>query len=303
MRVLVTGGSGFIGRQCVAQLTARGHEVHVFSFEPRRSAEDPGQWHVGDFFAPGMARQLIDDVAPEAILHLAWCTEHGEYWNSPRNLDWVRISIELLQRFADAGGRRFVGAGTCAEYDWSYGHLNETDTPTTPATLYGSCKGAFRDVLAAYAADANFSQSWGRVFFLYGPGESPGRLVPSIIVPLLQGQPARCTDGAQVRDFLSVDDVAGAFVALVESEVTGAVNIASGHPVSVAEIADTIGALIGRPDLIQRGALPPRPDDPAVLVGTSTRLTSEVGFSPRDTVTSGLLRTIDWWRSQGGVTR
>lgn len=299
MRVLVTGGSGFIGSQCAGALLARGHDVHVSSYEPPATDNEVGEWHIGDILKPGSASRLVSAVRPEAILHLAWCTEHGVYWTSPRNLDWVRASIELLQAFTAHGGRRFVGAGTCAEYDWSYGYLSESQTPLAPRSLYGSCKAAFRDIVAAHVAQTGQQAAWGRVFFLYGPGEAPGRLVPTLITSLLRGEEARCTAGTQVRDFLSAQDVARAFLALIESDVTGPVNIASGRPVSVAEIARAVGECVGRPELIVLGALPQRPDEPPFLVGDVTRLTTEVGFVPDDTLASGLQQTVDWWRTRG----
>jgi nucleoside-diphosphate-sugar epimerase len=222
--------------------------------------------------------------------------EPGAFWSSPENVRWVEASLALLRAFADAGGQRAVVAGTCAEYDWSAGVCVEGETPLVPATLYGTCKHGLHTVAAGLAAEQGLSLAWGRIFFLYGPGEHPSRLVPAVILPLLRGEPAELTEGSQERDFLHVADVAGAFAALVDSEVEGAVNVASGERTSVRALAELAGEITGRPDLLRFGALPSRPGDPPLIVGDRRRLADEVGFTPRHTLRSGIEDAVAAWR-------
>ena len=149
-------------------------------------------------------------------------------------------------------------AGTCAEYDWTQGLCQEGVTPERPTTLYGVCKKAMHDITMAFAAREGFSAAWGRVFFLYGPGEYKERLVPSVVRALLEGREAQCTHGKQVRDFLHVEDVARAFVSILASDVTGAVNIGSGEPLALRDLVMTVAKAVGREDLVRLG-VPPGP--------------------------------------------
>lgn len=292
-RVLVTGGSGFIGSHAIAPLLAAGHEVHAVS--SRGPAADAGAvWHRADLLA---SAEVIAAVRPDVLLHLAWCTEHGRFWTAVDNVRWVEASLALLRAFVAVGGRRAVLAGTCAEYDWSGEEpLDESATPLRPTTLYGAAKHALHAVAVAYAAQVGLELAWGRVFFLYGPGEAPGRLVPAVARALLAAEPARTTAGTQVRDLLHVQDVAGAFAALVDSDVGGAVNVASGEGVALREVIELVARAAGRPDLLEVGALHTRPDEPVRLVADVTRLRKEVGFAPRVTLPEGIESTVAWWR-------
>src|SRR5207253_10776751 len=185
-------------------------------------------------------------------------------WTSPENYGWVAASIELARAFAACGGRRIVAAGTCAEYDWSAGLCHEFDTPLVPRMPYGVCKDALRRILESLTEHAAISFAWGRIFFPYGPGEAAGRLVPSVIASLLDASDARCTHGRQVRDFVFIRDVAGALVALLDSEGRGPVNIGSGKAVSVREVVETIAENVGGRQHLQSGALPATDEPPLV---------------------------------------
>lgn len=300
-RVLVTGAGGYVGRPAVAALAARGFSVHGVSRAgaPARGAVG---WHHADLLAPAEARRIVRAVRPTDLLHLAWTTGHGQYWTSPDNGRWEEATAALLRAFAEVGGRRAVLASTCAVYDWTAGSpLDERESPCRPATPYGLAKLRMEEHAQAFGTTAGLSVASGRLFFSFGPGEQPQRLVPSLLRPLLAGEPALCTAGTQALDFLHIEDVGRALAALLESAVSGAVNIASGMGVPVADVARRLGTLTGRPDLIRLGALPSRANQPERLVGAAGRLTHDVGFTPRLTLDEGLAHTVlHWKRGQHG---
>ena len=187
-------------------------------------------------------------------------------------------------------------AGTCAEYDWNYELYSEQTTPLNPATLYGASKHALQILVDAFCKQTGMSYGWGRIFFLYGPNEHPDRLVSSVIRSLLQGEPARCSHGNQLRDFLHVEDVANAFVMLLDSDMEGAVNIGQGIPTAIREVVEIIGDQLHGRHLIQLGSLPAPPHDPPALIADIHRLNS-IGWYPKYTLKTGLEQTIDWWKT------
>ena len=294
--VLVSGASGFIGRHAVDALQARGYRVHGVS--RRRPDDVQCAWHEADLFEPKSGRRILAAIGPTHLLHLAWDTTHGQYWTSPENLRWVEASLRLGREFHEAGGRRFVGVGTCAEYSWDDAvlggrPLREIETPRTPRELYGIAKNATFEILQAFAAVVGMGFAWGRVFFPYGPDDRRPTFIPSVIAALRKGELALVSPGRQQRDFIHARDAGAALAALVDAEVTGAVNIATGTATSIADVATALGALLGRPDLVRLGALPARAGEPLRLVADTRRLREEVGFVPKTALAEGLRETIE----------
>ncbi|WP_342150930.1 NAD(P)-dependent oxidoreductase [Methylorubrum sp. SB2] len=329
-RVLVTGGAGFVGRPAVAALIARGFEIHAVG---RRAPAGAHVFHAADLLDEVSRRAAVRAAGASHLLHLAWVTEPGRYWQAPDNLDWTAASLDLVRGFHEAGGTRAVVAGTCAEYDWTVaspppcgeepevgvvqeapprlilnhphpeplpargrgraidGHLSES-APCRPTTLYGAAKDGLRRILSAYAAGTGLSLAWGRLFYLYGPGEASGRLVGDAVRALLAGQEFATSEGRQRRDFLHVSEAGEAFAALLDSTVEGPVNVGSGAAVPVRAILETLGRLTGRPELIAFGARPLPPSEPACIEADIRRLTEEVGFRSRLTLDEGLRATL-----------
>lgn len=296
-RVLISGATGFIGRHCLPILLSRGYEVHAVSSKMPEESLSEVHWHQVNLLDLRQIPALISKVQPNYLLHFAWYVEPGKLTTANENFLWVQAGLELLRQFYEQGGMRIVMAGSCFEYDWSYGYCSEFFTPRAPATFYGKCKNGLQNLLESYSEQTGVSSSWGRIFFVYGPYEDPKRLVSYVIVSLLKGKPACCTHGNQIRDYLYVEDVAGAFVNLLESDAQGPVNIASGHPVSLKNIISKLGRWLNEEHLIKLGAVPTSPGEAPLVVANVNRLSEEVGWSPQYSLKEGLKKTIDWWKS------
>ncbi len=300
-RVLLTGASGFIGRHVHAPLVVRGYEVHAVSSQHSGEVPSGVRWHRANLLDSAETLRLMADIRPTHLLHFAWNTEPGRFWHSPENFRWLEASIALLRHFREQGGERVVMAGSCAEYDWNFGYCSEAVTPCRPATPYGVCKNALQETLRAYCVDESLSGAWGRIFFLYGPGEHPARLVASVIASLLRGEKARCTHGNQIRDFLHVEDVATAFVTLLDSAVEGAVNIASGSPITLRDVVLTAADCLGACERVQFGAIPAPENEPPLLVGDVRRLSKEVLWKRKYDLAAGIAQAVDYWRKNSDI--
>jgi nucleoside-diphosphate-sugar epimerase len=302
MRVLVTGATGFVGARLVQQVLNEGHEVWA-AVRPggllRSREPSTPQLCVAaaDLRDRSAVHDLVARAQPECCVHLAWYVVPGEFWDSPANLGCVSMTLGLAEELAAAGCRRLVAAGSCAEYDWSDALLSEDATPLLPQTFYGVCKNSTRQILDAYCHRVGIRLAWTRYFFLYGPGEKPRRLVPAVIRALLRGEPARLNSGQQVRDFLHVDDVAAATWAVAKSDLTGAVNVASGVPVRITDLVETIANQMGGRPQLDWGAVPDGPRDVPRIVADVRRLRQATGWSPSLSLEAGIRNTIEWWKA------
>jgi len=294
---LVTGGTGFLGSHCLAPLRDRGFEVLALH-RARPTVDCAGiHWVRGDVMDRAAMRELLREYRPQGLLHLAWFVEPGKLITDASNLDWVSATLDLIRAFRESGGERCTVSGSCYEYDWRFGYCSEDVTPCEPDTLYGASKDGLRRTFLAYCNTSGLSGSWGRAFFMYGPRENPARLVSSVILSLLRGEPAKSSHGLQVRDYLHIQDVADGIVALFASPARGPYNIAAGAPTTIRQIVELLGRLTGRADLLHIGALPARANDAPLVLGDGRRMLQEVGWKPAIALEVGLADTVEWWRA------
>lgn len=299
MKVLLTGATGFIGSHVARLLVADGRRVSAVV----RPGSDT--WRIGDIAASldvlpcdlsdtAELERHLDALRPEVCVHFAWQATAGGALTAAGNIQALNDSLQLALHLARAGCRKLVVAGTCFEYDTSVGYLSES-SPTRPHTLYGAAKLGLYQVLEQFAQVSEMKLAWLRFFYLYGPFEDERRLVPSVILSLLNEREAKVTPGRQIRDYLHVEDAAGATRAVIESELTGVVNIGSGHPVMVRDVVNALGGLLGRQDLLAFGALPYKEADPMFVCANNERLLRETSWTPRYELEAGLRQTASWW--------
>ncbi|MDO5621283.1 MAG: NAD-dependent epimerase/dehydratase family protein [Paracoccus sp. (in: a-proteobacteria)] len=282
--VIVTGASGFVGRALVMALAARGDRVHAVS--RRAGADQPGViWHQADLLTPEGRAALPD--AP-VLIHCAWQVEHGAFWTSPENEVWRLASGDLIRRFLGRGGRRVMVLGTCAEYDAQADGPWDEGRPIAPATPYGAAKvGLFDDL-----ADIGAALIWPRLFHLYGPGEDARRLIPSLVLGLRQGRATEIRKAHLIRDFASTPYLARVLLALLDSQTSGAVDVGSGQPRSLGDLALILATAALHPERL-RLSQQIDPAEPRLMAPRLTRLHTAIG-PVSETPERALPQALNW---------
>ncbi|MGK6316183.1 NAD-dependent epimerase/dehydratase family protein [Neorhizobium sp. DT-125] len=269
--VLLTGGTGFVGRQVLRALTDTGARVRLVVREGSegrladRSAVE-GMIRTKDLFREPVEwwAKALDGV--ETVIHVAWYVESGKYLQSPENITCLEGTLRMAQAAALAGVKRFVGVGTCFEYDISAGML-ATDTPLRPVSPYAGAKAAAFLALSQWLPLHQIDFAWCRLFYLFGEGEDERRLVPYLRAQLAAGKPVELTSGNQIRDFLDVREAGRQITEVALGNRMGPANICSGIPVTVRQMAERIADEYGRRDLLRFGARPDNLVDPPCVVG------------------------------------
>jgi nucleoside-diphosphate-sugar epimerase len=295
-KVLITGATGFIGSHCLIPLLTRNFEIHAVSSMPHNDASTPVIWHQSNLLDLEKISKLIATVKPTHLLHLAWYVTPAKASGAIESFSWVQASLELLKQFHYHGGERVVFVGSEYEYDLNYGYCSESLTPKNPSTFYGICKSSLCLLFEAYSHKTGLSSAWARFFSPYGPNEHIQRLVPTVIRSLLKREPARCSHGKQIRDFLYVQDGAEGLVTLLDSPISGQINIASGQPTTLRTVIAEIARQLDGENLVLLGAIPPLPSDTPLVVADIRRLNNELGWQPKFSLEAGLEKTIEWWK-------
>jgi len=269
--ILITGGTGFVGRQICAALEGYELEITLTTREENDLPKDEFQCVKKIISTEDLFRESSDwwsnvcqDI--DIVIHAAWFTEPGEYLYSTKNLDCLSGTLNLAKGCAQAGVKRFAGIGTCFEYDLSEGLLS-THSPLKPETPYAASKAATYSVLSEWLPTQSISFIWCRLFYLYGEGEDERRFVPYLRSKLKAGEPAKLTSGEQIRDYLDAREAGRLIAKAALGEHEGAVNICSGVPTTIRDFATRIAEEYGRTDLLHFGARPTNLVDPPKVVG------------------------------------
>jgi nucleoside-diphosphate-sugar epimerase len=298
---MVLGAGGYIGRRLAARLAAGGAEVIRVvrpGGTPASEADQVGGRTVAvDLSVPGEATALLRTQQPAITFNMAG------YGVSPaqRDADLAqRINADLPAELCRACGEkvpgdgwpglRLVHAGSALEYGVARGDLEES-TPPLPTTDYGRTKLAGTLAVADAVRAGELRGTTARLFTVYGPGESAGRLLPSLLAAAGRTEPIPLTAGTQWRDFTFLDDVTEGLLrlgALAEGP-PATVNLATGVLTSVREFATRAAAVIGlAPDQLQFGALPARPEEMAHDPVNVVRLATATGWTPGTGIEAGV---------------
>lgn len=252
-KILVTGATGFIGHHVIDELLK--HNIEIFSVQRSTKSENifNKRVHVietDDLFSESIEWWETKCIGIDIVLHLAWFTKSREYLDSYENIQCLTGSLNLARAAVLAGVKRFIGIGTCVEYDLTYQTLS-VDTPLKPLSIYAATKAGLFLNLTQLFKTYSVDFTWCRIFHVYGDSDDKNRFIPFLKSKLDLNEDVSLPNEEQIRDFLNVTEVARIISDTTLSNKTGPINVCSGKPKSIQQIAMQIADQYQKRNLIK----------------------------------------------------
>ncbi len=299
MKVLVTGGAGYIGSITTEQLLDGGHAVTVFDNLSRghREAVDPrADFVLGDLNRPDDILGALRRVKPDAVMHFAAFALVGESMEQPELYFQNNVvgGLNLVEAMRQVGVPKIIFSSTCATYGQPERVPMAEDIPQRPANPYGESKLLFEKILIWYQQIHSIQSVFLRYFNACGATEKYGEdhapethLIPNILkVALGQrdevavfGDDYETPDGTCIRDYIHIVDLAQAHILALTGSQTGPFNLGNGNGFSVKQVIDVARHVTGHP--IPAVTRPRRPGDPPRLVAGAARARTILGWKPQ----------------------
>lgn len=317
MRILVTGGAGYIGSHTVRALLAANHEVAILDdlSTGRRELLHPAAKFIhADLLDTPAVSGALRDQACEAVIHFAARSRVGEDAREPALYHRVNVvgTLSLLDAMVQAGIRRIVFSSTCAVYDAPADASMDERTPRRPVSVYGETKVAMENAVRAYGDAHGWRWTALRYFNAAGAAEDASigewhepetHLIPLALraasgrgsALTLYGEDYPTPDGTPIRDYIHVEDLAAAHVAALFLEESHAINLGTGHGYSVKDVVAAVERVTGRP--VPRSIGPRRPGDPPRLVASAGLAAKLLGWRPRFGL-DDMIRTAARWEER-----
>jgi nucleoside-diphosphate-sugar epimerase len=186
-------------------------------------------------------------IKPDILVHTAWLTTPKTFWESPENERWLQASKRIIQEFIASGGAYSVVTGSCAEYSWDKDDPLSESSLELPSSTYGKAK---LDLLN-WIREREIPFLWSRIFFQFGGDEPIGKLIPTVIDSLKNGDLFVTQNACDTRDFVHIQDISNILGILITKKINGVVNIGRGEGVKIKNLVQSLASILGREDLIQ----------------------------------------------------
>lgn len=286
MKILVVGGTGFLGSQIVQRLSEDGHQMR--SLSRRQSLLDVEQW-IGDVDQPDSYKDLISDWKPEVIIQAAWVTDQLSYRDSALNRTYARNTLNLAKHCFQSEAHHFVALGTSAEYGRPSQPCNASTTPSVPLDSYGAEKLWTLEEMKKIALNYETRFSWARIFQPYGQKQDPNRLIPAAAKKFRAGKKFTTQSSENVLDWITSRDVAGAVSYIIKHDLPEVLDIGTSLGTSVGQVLNEVAQQCGVDDSYVEKTVTEDPlEEPLVLVVDRNSPLLAHGWKPKDDLVSGL---------------
>lgn len=290
MRIFVTGGTGFIGRWLVPLLAERGHKLLILTrYQPLVKDSNNIRYLRGDLRDIVRLKDMLKDFCPETMIHLAWeGLPDYSLEMCKRNLEH---GLNMFSLAVKTGCSCILSTGSCWEYECRSGQLKENDTLNTTA-IFSAVKNSLRFVGEAIAKENGIKFYWLRLFFVYGPGQRLGSLIPHIIEFAKNGLAPQIKSPHNRNDFVFVKDVARAIADILKVQPGNTIyNIGSGHPTAVEDIAQIAYGVLNK--TFNRSSFPDQTYIVQNFWADISRISHDIGWRPEYDIESGIKATLE----------
>lgn len=273
-RILLTGGTGFLGFQILKALLKKKVEINLLVRKKSKNLNKIKNLKKKNKFKIIFCEDIFDEKKNflrsitkkiDIVIHCAWNVE-GNFMNSDQHLKCLAGTINLAEACLKNKIKKFVGIGSCTEYNPQKGYLS-TKTDLNPSTNYSAAKIATFIALKRLFEFNKINFLWCRVFYLFGEGESENRLIPYLTRMLENNQIVKLTSGKQIRDYIDVRIAAKQIISYSLRNFNGETNICSGKGISIKKMVTSIANKFNKKHLLKFGARKENPFDPPKVIG------------------------------------
>lgn len=306
-KILITGGTGFVGANFVYRFLELGHEVHLLirdgsNFKRIEPIKNRLHLHIVDLADERALYKFTGELRPEVILHFA---TYGAYLGRQTDTKTTVLTntlgtINLLNACAEVGFECFVNTGSSSEYGEKDHPISEQDL-LAPSNLYGVSKAAGTLYCQSLARKIELPVVTMRLFSPYGYFEEEGRLMPNIVKAGLRNEKFNAPSPSLVRDFVFIEDVIDAYLKAIDNadNIRGRIfNIAYGKQHSIAEVVDAVEKKLGTKLQVVYGEVSARQHEPKMWVADISEAKKMLDWSPAHSLDEGLLKYIEWFKKQ-----
>jgi len=300
MKYLITGSTGFIGKALLELLLSKGQAVACLVRADSNIKKIERNSNLKLFeYSNLLDDNLISEITkwqPEVFYHIGWKGVIGKERNEIfQFVDNINLTLQSVQLAAKVGCKKWIGAGSQAEYGVCNEMVIDEGMSCKPNTAYGKAKLASSIVALGMCELLNIQGVWGRIFSTYGPDDYDGYFIPYVINSLKVKSPLELTKCEQVWDYLYVTDAAEAFLALAEFDCYGIYNIGRGESVILKNVVEEIKLILNNDAEIGYGKIPYSSNQVMKLNPSVSKLKTDTNWEPKVSLHEGLVNTINFF--------
>jgi len=297
MKVFVTGGTGFIGPYVIRELSKRGHHLLLLLEKPEaqtRKLNLPKEvkFVKGNLSNINSWKNTVKNFKPDTAIHMAW--EGIPDYSAEMSIKNLKYGLNLFKELAELGCKKIICTGSCWEYEQNHGKLSE-NLPVRPSNAFTVAKNALHLLGREIAKEKNIQFIWTRFFYVYGPGQRENSLIPYIIKCVKEGKRPEIKTPSARNDFIYVEDVAKAIVAILEKcNQSNVYNIGSGYSISIQDIIkivyNELNLQYNTKDKLFKSPNIPFDNFWADI----SKIKKEIGWEPKINIGEGIKRVISY---------